>query len=156
MLWADYGQYTSYLSFKIEFRNNRIIKHSNALFIKYSLVNFIYGLIYLYFILSIFNFDLKLFYINEFIFSQIQLFTLFYIFIIFALFKFMNQLSKYTTDLGFFFVQTYYMIILLLVSNNLLNVFLVLEVINVLIIYSFFITPTLSGVTISKVLFQDN
>lgn len=75
---------------------------------------------------------------------------------LFVLFKFSNQLAKYTTDVGFLFVQLYFMIVLLLTANNLLSVFLILEIINVLIIYSFFITTTLNITSSGKFLFKDN
>jgi|JFJP01.1.fsa_nt_gi hypothetical protein len=156
MLWADYTQYVNYLNFNIEYKKNRIIKRSNPIFIKLFFSTFIYGFLYLYFILVCTNTELKLFYVNEFIFSQIQWFSTFFLLTLFVLFKFANQLSKYTTDVGFLFVQLYYMIVLLLTANNLLSVFLVLEVVNVLIIYSFFVTTTLNITSSGKFLFKDN
>ncbi len=96
------------------------------------------------------------FYINNLIFFQVRWFTIFFFFSIILLSKFNNFFSKFTTDISFLFIQLYFMIIILLVSKNFLTVFLVLEVINLLIIYSFLITPTRYGISNSKVLFQDN
>jgi hypothetical protein len=134
----------------------RLLKRSTTIFISFFFSNSVYFILFFFKISIISNSELTFFFINDFIFSQLQYFTVFFFITLYALFKFTNNFAKYPTDLGFFFTQLYFIALILLTTSNLLNLFLILEVINVLLIYSFLITPVLRGVSTNKTLFQDN
>ncbi len=134
----------------------RLLKRSTAVFISFFFSNSVYFILFFFKISIISNSELTFFFINEFIFSQLQYFTIFFFITLYTLFKFTNNFAKYPTDLGFFFTQLYFIALIILTTSNLLNLFLILEVVNVLLIYSFFITPVLRGISLHKTLFQDN
>lgn len=156
MLWSDYGQYTNYLNFTLDFKKVRLLKRSTAVFISFFFSNSVYFILFFFKISIISNSELAFFFINDFIFSQLQCFTIFFFITLYTLFKFTNNFAKYPTDLGFLFTQLYFVALILLTTSNLLNLFLILEVVNVLLIYSFLITPVLRNISTHKALFQDN
>lgn len=134
----------------------RLLKRSTAVFISFFFSNSVYFILFFFKISIISNSELAFFFINDFIFSQLQCFTIFFFITLYTLFKFTNNFAKYPTDLGFLFTQLYFVALILLTTSNLLNLFLILEVVNVLLIYSFLITPVLRNISTHKALFQDN
>ena len=133
-----------------------MFKKSNSAYISFCFYNFLFLFCFFYFVLVIFDIDCKMFYINNLIFFEIQCFTIYFVITLWFIFRSNNQLTQYPIDLGFFFIQLYTIIVILLVSNNLLSVFLALEVVNILILYSFFITTKIQPTLFIKALSQNN
>lgn len=90
------------------------------------------------------NIEFKLFFLNNLIVYQLFIYSLVFFFlnIIFVISP--NFVIGKSVDIGFFLMVLFVTSFLLLTSNNILIIFINLEVINALIIYSFFISSYLN------------
>ena len=101
-------------------------------------------IIFMFYILKIQNIEFKLFFLNNLIIYQMFIFSIIFLLFNIVLIVSPNFLIGKSIDIGLFLIILFFICNSLLISNNLLIVFINLEIINVLIIYSFFITSYLN------------
>ncbi len=152
IFWFDYNLYTKDIS-RLSTKN---IRKSLFLFSKIFLVIFFYFFIFFFYILKIFDYNFKLFYINNLIINQLFLYSLFFICIFYVLFLNKKFSTLYPLDFGFIVVQLFLTTVILFMCNNLLLIFICLEIINIFIIYSFIITLQLTNLTNDDLLCKSN
>lgn len=102
------------------------------------------------------NLEFKLFYLNNLIVYQLFIYSLIFLFINIILIISPNFLIGRSLDIGLFLFILFFTSFNLVISNNILNIFITLEIINVLIIYSFFISAYLNFNSKKNLNFQIN
>jgi len=152
IFWFDYNLYTKDIS---RFSNKNLRK-SLFVFSKIFLVIFFYFFIFFFYILKIFDYNFKLFYINNLIVNQLFIYSLFFICIFYMLFLNKKFSTLYPVDFGFIVVQLFFTTIILFICNNLLLIFICLEIINIFIIYSFIVTLYLNDLTEDDMVCKSN
>jgi hypothetical protein len=147
VLWRQYCKYTNYYFTNTEislfggaFNHVFSVTVSNFYIFMHLVKSWVFlFVLYFFFFLKINSYNYKFIYFNNFIFNQLFLFTLFFLIAVYFLFFKYIRTRSYPVDVGIFLIFLYFSGFTLLISNNFLNVFIVLEIINLLIIYSFII-----------------
>ena len=160
LLWRQYCKFTHYAqTFHETTASGGSFNHvfSNYVSNFYVFMHILKGwvvlfLLYIFYFLKINSFNFKFLYFNNFIINQLYLFSFFYFFAIYFLFFKFNRVKSYPIDFGIFLIFLYFSGFFLLISNNFLNVFIILEVINLLIIYSFIINLQFNNLSTTLIL----
>lgn len=109
-------------------------------------LNYVYALfiIFIFYIMKIQNIEFKLFFFNNLIIYQLLIYSFIFFLINIILIISPNFLIGKSLDIGLFLIILFFTSFCLIISNNILTIFINLEIINILIIYSFFISSYLN------------
>ena len=135
----------SFLNYRLTSINGKSLLQSTfLLFLKLNLFFISIFIIFFFYILKLYSFESKFFYLNNFIIYQLFIISIIFIIILTIFLYNKKYWQNFSIDVLAILIALYFTGVNTLCSNNILNIFVNLELINILIFYSFLTTLDLN------------